>query len=276
MPAYIQTLFARRWVSSLIAVATVCTLSACSGLQTQAEKAATWSPDKLYSEAQQESASGGYEQAIPLYTALEGRASGTPLAQQAQLEKAYAQYRNGDAADAIATLDNFIRLHPGSPAMDYALYMKGVVHFNGEDKGGMFAFLSQSDLHERDQHAARSAFEAFKELITRYPDSRYVPDARKRMTYIVNVLAASEVSIASYYYRRGAYVAAINRAQSAISTYGATPAQEEALAIMVASYKALGLEQPSDDAQRVLQQNYPQSKHINGYQVRRHSFFKLW
>ena len=140
-----------------------------------------------------------YDKAIPLFEKLEGRAAGTPLAQQAQLEKAYAQYKGGDQAQALATLDRFMKLHPASPAIDYALYLKGIVNFN--DNLGMFAFLSRQDLSERDQKAAKESFEAFKELVTRFPDSRYTPDARARMTYIVNSLAQYEVHVARYYYQ---------------------------------------------------------------------------
>lgn len=257
----------------LLAAMTVL-VSACKAPPTLQEKTAGWSPNKLYSEARSESNSGGYEQAIPLYNVLEGRAAGTNLAQQAQLEKAHAQYRNGDIAEASATLDRFIRLNPTSPALDYAMYMKGVVNFNGSV--GWLTFLTKQDLTERDLNAAKESFQAFKELVNRFPQSRYASDARKRMTYILNAMAQSEVSIASYYYKRGAYVAAINRAQSALSNYEATPAQEEALAILIQSYDALGLEQPRDDARRVLGQNYPNSRFLNGYSSRKKSWWSLW
>nr|WP_091814843.1 outer membrane protein assembly factor BamD [Brachymonas denitrificans] len=250
-------------------------LSACSSPPTLQEKTSSWSPNKIYSEARSESSSGSLDQAIPLYDILEGRAAGTPLAQQAQLEKAYAQFQNGDIAEASATLDRFIRLNPSSPALDYAMYMKGVVNFN--NKEGWLTFLSTQDLAERDMQAAKDSFEAFRELVTRFPDSRYSADARKRMTYIVNAMAKSEVAIASYYFKRGAYVAAANRAQSTISNYQGTPAQEEALAILMSSYDRLGLEQPRDDAQRVLAQNFPESRYLEkGYAAQRKSFWKLW
>ncbi|WP_371698968.1 outer membrane protein assembly factor BamD [Brachymonas denitrificans] len=265
----------RVYSPALLAGCMAVLLSACSAPPTLQEKTSSWSPNKIYSEARSESNSGGFEQAIPLYDVLEGRAAGTPLAQQAQLEKAYAQFQNGDIAEASATLDRFIRLNPSSPALDYAIYMKGVVNFN--NKEGWLTFLSTQDLAERDMQAAKDSFEAFRELVTRFPDSRYAADARKRMTYIVNAMAKSEVAIASYYFKRGAYVAAINRAQSTISNYQGTPAQEEALAILMSSYDRLGLEQPRDDAQRVLAQNFPESRYLEkGYKAERKSFWKLW
>src|SRR6478752_750610 len=214
--------------------AAVCALSfVLAGCSTTPapDKTATWSPNKIYAEAKDEASSGAYDKAIPLYEKLEGRAAGTPLAQQAQLEKAYVQYKSGELPQAIATLDRFMKLHPASPAIDYALYLKGVVNFN--DDLGMFSWMTRQDLSERDQKAAKESFESFKELVTRFPESRYTPDARLRMNYIVNSLAQYEVHVARYYYNRGAYLAAINRAQSAITDYQTVPAHEEALYLLV-------------------------------------------
>jgi outer membrane protein assembly factor BamD len=248
-------------------------LSGCSS--TQDDKAANWSPNRLYAEAKDELNSGSYDKAIPLLEKLEGRAAGTPLAQQAELEKAYAQYKSGDQAQAQATLDRFIKLHPASPALDYALYLKGIVNFN--DTLGLFSFLSRQDLSERDQKAAKESFESFKELSTRFPDSRYTPDAKTRMTYIVNSLAQYEVHVARYYYTRGAYVAAINRAQNALTDYQDVPALEEALYIMVKSYDALGMTQLRDDTKRVLEKTYPRSNYVaRGFKASQAPWWKVW
>lgn len=226
------------------------------------DKTATWSPNRIYAEAKDEMSSGAYDKAVPLYEKLEGRAAGTPLAQQAQLERAYAYYKQNDQAQALATLDRFIKLHPASPALDYALYLKGIVNFN--DNLGMFSFITNQDLSERDQKAAKESFEAFRDLVTRFPDSKYTPDAKARMTYIVNSLAKYEVHVARYYYSRGAYVAAINRAQNALADYRDVPALEEALFILMRSYDALGMTQLRDDMHRVLARNYPQSPYLTG------------
>jgi outer membrane protein assembly factor BamD len=251
----------RAKLSGLAAVALVL-LSACSS--TPEDRTATWSPNRIYAEARDELNAGSYDKAVPLFEKLEGRAAGTPLAQQAQLEKAYAHYKAGEQAQAIATLDRFMKLHPASPAVDYALYLKGLVNFN--DNLGMFSWLTRQDLAERDQKAAKESFESFKELVGRFPESRYTPDARARMTYIVNSLAQSEVLVARYYYSRGAYVAAINRAQAALADYRDVPALEEALFILVRSYDALGMPQLRDDSRRVLETNYPQSEYLSkGY-----------
>jgi outer membrane protein assembly factor BamD len=248
-------------------------LVGCSS--TPVDKTADWSPNKIYAEAKDELSSGGYEKAVTLFEKLEGRAAGTPLAQQAQIDKAYAQYKSGDATQAIATLDRFMKLHPASPALDYALYLKGIINFN--DDLGLFSSITRQDLAERDQKAAKESFEAFKELVTRFPESRYAPDARLRMTYIVNSLAQYEVHVARYYFSRGAYVAAINRAQFVVTDYQGMPALEEALFIIVKSYDALGMTQLRDDAKRVLEKNYPQSEYLTrGFKASTDPWWKFW
>jgi len=236
-------------------------LAGCSSLKDE-DKTAGWSPNRLYAEARDEMDSGSWDKAIPLLEKLEGRAAGTPLAQQAQIDRAYAYYKASEQADALATLDRFMKLHPASPAMDYALYLKGVINFN--DNLGMFSFLTKQDLSERDQKAAKESFEAFRELVSRFPESKYTPDAKQRMTYIVNSLARYEVHVARYYYSRGAYVAAINRAQNALADYRDVPALEDALYILMRSYDELGLTQLRDDTRRVLEKSYPQSHYLTG------------
>ncbi|MEZ0308594.1 MAG: outer membrane protein assembly factor BamD [Ramlibacter sp.] len=242
---------------------------------TKEDKADNWSPNKLLSEARAEMDSGAHDRAIPLFEKLEGRAAGTPLAQQAQLEKAYAQYKSNDQAAALSTIDRFVKLHPASPALDYALYLKGIVNFN--DNAGTFAFLYQQDLSERDQKAAKESFESFRDLVTRFPDSKYSTDARSRMTYIVNSLAQYEVHVARYYYGRGAYVAAINRAQNALADYQDVPALEEALFILVRSYDQLGMTQLRDDARRVMEKTYPKSEYLSGgLKSKQDPWWKIW
>ncbi|WBY01862.1 outer membrane protein assembly factor BamD [Ramlibacter tataouinensis] len=259
---------------SFAAAVSMLLLAGCS--TTETDKTATWSPNRIYAEARDEMNAGSYDKAVPLFEKLEGRAAGTPLAQQAQLEKAYAHYKAGDQAQAMATLDRFMKLHPASPAVDYALYLKGLVNFN--DNLGLFSFLSRQDLSERDQKAAKESFESFRELVTRFPESRYTPDARARMTYIVNSLAQYEVHVARYYYTRGAYVAAINRAQSALADYREVPALEEALFILMRSYDALGMAQLRDDSRRVLEKNYPDSDYLTkGFKAKAaEPWWKFW
>lgn len=248
-------------------------LAGCS--TTAEDKTAGWSTDKIYSEARDELSSGAYDKAVPLFEKLEGRAAGTALAQQAQLDKAYAQYKGGEKVQAVATLDRFMKLHPSSAAYDYALYLKGLVNFN--DNLGLFSWLSRQDLSERDQKAAKDSFESFRELVTRFPESRYAADARQRMTYVVNSLAQYEVHVARYYYQRGAYVAAISRAQIALSDYKDVPALEEALYILIQSYDALGMTQLRDDARRIMTASYPASQYMqNGFKAKDDPWWKLW
>jgi outer membrane protein assembly factor BamD len=260
-------------VCALSLTGAVLLLSGCSS--TPEDKTATWSPNKIYAEAKDELNSGAYDKAVLLFEKLEGRAAGTPLAQQAQLDKAYAHYKSGEPAQATATLDRFMKLHPASPALDYALYLKGIINFN--DDLGMFSSVTRQDLAERDQKASKESFESFKELVTRFPESRYTPDATLRMTYIVNSLAQYEVHVAKYYFGRGAYVAAINRAQVVITDYQGMPALEEALFIIVKSYDALGMTPLRDDAKRVLAKNYPQSEFLSrGFKASSDPWWKVW
>lgn len=260
-------------VSASALLALVALFAGCATQETDAT--AKWSPNRIYEEARDEVNSANYDKAIAYFEKLEGRAAGTPLAQQAQIEKAYAQYKNGDKAQAIATLDRFMKLHPTSEAIDYALYLKGLVNFN--DNLGFLSSLTQQDLSERDQKAAKESFESFRELVTRFPKSKYTPDAAARMRYIINSLAQYEVHVARYYFSRGAYVAAIDRAQSAIADYRDAPANEEALYILVRSYDALGLHQLRDDAKRVLDHNFPNSEYLTkGFKPKDDPWWKLW
>jgi outer membrane protein assembly factor BamD len=229
----------------------------------------------LYAEAKDDMAAGGYDRASKSLERVEGRAAGTLLAQQAQIDLAYSYWKTGERAQALSTLDRFIRLNPSSPALDYALYLRGLVNFN--DNLGIFGFISRQDLSERDQQASRDAYQSFKQLSEQFPQSRYAPDARVRMDYIVNALAAYEVHVARYYYRRGAYVAAVNRAQAALQEFQQAPATEEALFIMARSYDRLGLESLRDDADRVLRQNFPNSRYLTeGVRQPDRAWWQFW
>jgi outer membrane protein assembly factor BamD len=231
--------------------------------------------EQLYADAKDELNGGSYDSAIKSLEKVEGRAAGTLLSQQATLDLAYAYYKTNERAQAISTLDRFIKLHPSSPALDYALYLKGVVNFN--DNQGLLASLGGQDLSERDQQASRDAFQAFKQLIDQFPDSKYTPDAKLRIDYIVNSLADYELHVARYYFRRGAYVAAANRAQQAVQEFQQAPATEEALYIMAQSYDRLGLIPLRDDADRVLRKNFPSSRFLaEGVTKPKRSWWQFW
>ena len=248
-------------------------VSGCSS--TPVDKTIGLTPAKIYTEAKDEMANGQWERAIPLLEKLEARAAGTPLAQQAQLDKAYAQFKASETERALATLERFKKLHPVSPAMDYALYLQGLVTFN--DDMGLFSSVTKQDLSERDQKASKESFEAFKELVTRFPESKYAADARQRMNYIVSSLAKYEVHVARYYLKRGAYLAAINRAQSTVSEFRNVPAVEEALFIMYKAYDALGMTQLRDDSKRVLENSFPQSEFlVSGAKTNQDPWWRVW
>ena len=231
--------------------------------------------EKLYADAKEEMEAGGYDRAIKQLERVEGLAAGSLLAQQAQLDLAYLYWKTAEKAQALTTIERFIKLNPSSPALDYALFLRGVINFN-DDLGLLGSFAGQ-DLSERDQRAARDAFQAFKQLVEQFPNSKYSPDARQRMTYIVNTLAAYEVHVARYYLRRGAYVAAVNRAQIAVTEFQQSPSVEEALYILVQSYDKLELTALRDDAERVLHQNFPDSRFPTvGLAAGKRAWWQLW
>ena len=205
----------RRCASILTSFCAAALVAGCGS--TPKDETAGWNLDKLYSEAKQEADNGAYDRAAKLFERLEGRAAGTILAQQAQLERAYVLHKSGEKAQSLAILERFVKLHPTSPALDYAYYLQGIVNFN--DNLGIFGNLSQQKLSERDQQASRDSYQAFRQLVEQFPQSAYVPDARARMNFIVNSLADYEVHVARYYFRRGAYVAAANRAQQAVREF---------------------------------------------------------
>lgn len=249
-------------------------LGGCGLLPAKIDETKNWSANKLYAEAKDELNGGNYEKAIKYFEALEARYPFGRYAQQAQLDVAYAYYKDNEPASAIAACDRFIKLHPNHPNVDYAYYLKGLANFN-EDLG-WFGTLSGQDLTERDPKAARESFAAFKELTTRFPDSKYTPDAVKRMTYLVDALASHEVHVARYYLKRRAFVAAANRAQSAVTEYPQAPATEEALVILAKAYDSLGLNDLRDDADRVMRKNFPSSKYLaQGIRDRR-PWWQVW
>ena len=250
-------------------------LQACSGNKLTDDKTISWTPEKLYAEAKDEIGSGRYTEALKLLERLESRYPFGRYAQQAQIDRAYIHYRENENGLALASIDRFVRLHPNHGQMDYMLYLQGLINFN-ENQGFMARFGGQ-DLSERDLKASRDSFDSFKQLISRYPNSKYASDAQTRMQYLRNAMASGEVHIARYYFRRGAYVAAANRAQIAVQAYQETPAIEEALALMMVSYERLGLPEQKDASKRVLERTFPNSAYLKeGIQFEEKSWWKVW
>ncbi|HRH80414.1 MAG TPA: outer membrane protein assembly factor BamD [Thiobacillaceae bacterium] len=251
------------------------TLSACGLLPEQIDETKSWSASRLYTSAKEAVNEANYERAIQLFEKLEARYPYGPYAQQAQLEVAYAYYKDNEPISAMAACDRFIKLHPSHPHVDYAYYLKGLANFL-EDQG-LLARFGDQDMSERDPRAAREAYEAFKELVDRFPNSKYTEDAAARMRYLVNALAAHEVHVARYYFKRGAYVAAVNRGKYVVEHYQRTPAVEEAMGIMARSYGKLGLDDLRDDTLRVLKLNFPNSAWLTGEGLRaERSWWKFW
>ena len=259
---------ARLWALGLAAAVM---LGACSSPPKDERPEAT--ADRLYREARDDLDSGAWDRAIKSLERVEGLAAGTLLAQQAQLDMAYAQWKSGERVPALATVERFIKLNPSSPALDYAMYLRGVINFN--DDLGLLGGLTGQRIAERDQRASRDAWLAFKQLVDQFPNSKYAPDARLRMDFILNSLAEYEVHVARYYFRRGAYVASVNRAQQAVSEYPNAPSTEEALYLMMLGYEKLELKPLRDAAERVLRTNFPKSAYLdpNGS---RPSWYRMW
>ena len=248
------------WIRNVVAIVFVLSATACGLLPEVKDDTAGWSAERLYQEAHEMLATGNYTRAVKLFETLEGRYPYGRYAQQAILEGAYANYRANETAAAIAACDRFIRTYPNHPNVDYAYYLKGVVNFR-EDQG-LFGYVVEQDLSERDPKLTRESFGAFKELVARFPESKYAADSIERMRYLTNALSSYEVHVADYYYRRGAYVAAANRAQASLLNFPRTPANEDALILMARSYDRLGLAQLRDDAQRVLKDTFPNGKYF--------------
>ena len=249
-------------------------VSGCGLLPEVKDETVGWSANKLFTEAKEQLNSGNYEQAISYYEKLESRYPYGKFAQQAQMDIAYAYWKSFEPASALVAADRFIKLHPNHPNVDYMYYLKGLINFN--ENLGFMGHISQQDMTERDPKGARESFDAFKELITRFPDSKYTPDATMRMKYLVNALASHEVHVARYYIKRTAYVAAANRAQYALLNYPEAPAIEEALYIMIYAYGQMGMDDLREDTERVMRKNFPNSVYYTQGLDRKTPWWKLW
>ena len=234
---------------TLLAAVLALSLSGCATL----DETANWSAEQFYNEAKSALDSGNYQEALRLYGKLEARYPYGPYAQQAQLETAFAHYKNSEPAAAIAAAERFIKLHPRHSSVDYAYYLRGLASFE-QGKSFLEAFAPQDEA-SRDPQSARDSFNYFKELVQKFPESKYADDAVKRMVYLRNQLARHELLVADFYMRRGAHLAATKRAKYVVENYQKTPSVTPALQIMVKAYRAMGMEELARDAERVLQSN---------------------
>ena len=240
----------------------------CEMFGDKPDKTKSWSAQRLYDSAKTALNGGDYETAIDFFEKLTSRYPFGVLAQQGQLEVAYAYYKYEEPASALAAADRFIQLYPSHPSLDYVYYLKGLISFN-KGKGFLTSIVERyipSDESQKDTEALREAFHSFSELASKFPDSQYTSDANKRMVYLRNTLSKHEIHVAEYYMERGAYVAAANRAKYVVENYQRTPSVAEGLVIMAKAYKILKLEQLSDEALQVLKLNFPNHPGISEVQ----------
>jgi outer membrane protein assembly factor BamD len=262
--------------SALVILITLLTLSGCAifGDPTELDETKGWSAQKIHSKGEEAMRQRDYEKAIKYYQIVELRYPHGKYATQSQLDIAYAYYKKPDPAAAVGAANRFIKLHPHHPNVDYAYYLKGLATFN---ERGVVEKLVDQEISDRDPKAQRDSFSAFKDLVTRYPESKYVKDATQRMNYLVNNLAEHEMHVARYYMKREAYLAAVNRCKYVLEKYTESPSQEEALVVMVSAYELLGLEDYKQDALRVLKINFPKSRFLTGEAPEdKSSWWKFW
>ena len=210
---------------------------------------------QMYREAQRHLKNENFSLAVRSLQGLESRYPFGQYAEQAQLELIYAHYSAYEFAAANEAADRFIRLHPRHPSVDYAYYMKGLAAYDIEP--GFFSRFIPSDDTKRDVSHIQTAFAEFAQLLARFPDSAYAPDARQRMVHMRNMLARNEIHVANYYFRRGAYMAALNRGKYVVEHMQQTPSVADGLAIMGQAYLLLGLDDLAEDSIAVLCENYP-------------------
>lgn len=252
-------------ITSIVVAFSLLLLSGCSlfgSKEDKTEKIGENTTEKLlYDTAQRFLRSGQWDTAIQNLQLLEENFPFGNYAEQAQLELIYAYYKSYEVEASIAAADRFIRLHPQHRQVDYAYYMKGLATFT-EGKG-LFERFVPTDLTRRDPGPARESFAHFSQLLAKFPNSTYAPDAKKRMIYLRNLLARYEIHVANYYFERGAYLAAANRGRYVVENFQKTPAVPDGLAVMVQAYKFLGKDDLAEQNREVLAQNYPEHPALN-------------
>lgn len=215
----------------------------------------------LYKEAKKTMDDGLYNRAIQLLNHLDSSYPFGPMSKQIQLDLIYAYYKSAKNAQAIAGIDRFIRLNPNDKDLDYVHYMRGLVNMGSEEN--FFQEVFGIDRADKSLDKSREAFQDFKVLIQKFPESKYALDARKRMSAILDKLARREIYVAQYYMKQGAYLAAANRGKYVLENYPNSTRVENALEVMIESYDQLGLSEMKDDAVKVMRLNYPNNPMVN-------------
>ena len=196
-------------------------MSGCGLLPEAKDETGNWSVERIYNTGREAQMEGNYLRSIKMFETLEARFPYGPYAQSALLQLAYSNYKLGEMSSAVSAADRFIKQYPNHANVDYAYYLKGLANFN--EDFGFLTFMANQDLSERDPKTLKESFNAFRDLVAKYPESRYAADSAARQRFLVNALAKGEVHVARYYYNRGAFVAASTRAQSAVLTYPTAP-----------------------------------------------------
>jgi outer membrane protein assembly factor BamD len=264
----------RTFLASIALLIASTLLTGCGMFGDKVDPKKTWTVEEFYKNAREELDSGNYAGAVKSYEALEAKYPFGRYAQQAQLDIAYAYYKDNETAQCVSAADRFLKLHPNHANADYALYIKALAYFKPDL--GLFGDLLNLDPAERDPKALRESFEVFKELVTRFPESRYDSDARVRMSYLVNALARHDVAVARYYLSRGAPLAAANRAQNVFQRYPQAPANEDALVISVQAYEQMGMPDLAGTSRRVLEKNFPNNNMVSKTPTGPGAWWKLW
>jgi outer membrane protein assembly factor BamD len=229
---------------------------------------------ELYEDAKQSLENHSWARAIMTYKQLQTRYPFGRFTEQSMLDLSYAYYKAREPENAMSTLDRFIRTYPTHPNIDYAYYLKGLVGY--DQNLGFLERMMPDRVRDRDQSASRAAFMDFNELMRRFPDSRYVPDARQRMVFLRNNLASYEIIVADYYMRRQAYIAAANRARYALENYPGTPQNADALIVLHQAYTELKLPELASDTWNVLEVNYPDNYYVLGQKKKKSWAKRLW
>jgi len=245
-----------------------------SGCRKDRDTIGEMSADELYSKAKSALDNGAWDSSIRTYKALQTRYPFGRYTEQSMLDLSYALFKRGQAETALSTLDRFIRTYPAHPSVDYAYYLKGLVNF--EQNLSFLEKVMPKRVRDRDQSTAEDSFQDFSELLRRFPDSRYVPDARQRMVFLRNNLAAYEITVAQYYLRRKAFIAAANRARYAIEVYPNTPEIPEALVVLHKAYTELELPVLAAGSMEVLALNFPDHYYVLGKKKKRSWADRLW
>lgn len=250
-----------RYAGMLVLLAALIAGSGCSLWKKDEVDTENLSAETLYGRSNEAMLNGKWEEALAALKDLEARYPYGRFAKQAQLDTAYAHYKLGQDGLAIAAADRFLTLNPTHPAADYAYYIKGLASFK-EEPGLMGLFTGRSNLADRDPASINQALASFRTIVKRYPNSQYLADAEKRIIYLESAQAEQQVSIARFYYMRGAYIAAINRAKEILAQYPDNPQIEDALGIMYLSYRQMHMEMLAEDTRRILVLNYPRSAYL--------------